>query len=123
MYDLHSLPYYEFISTQTEEQLSVLWHKETAKKYEEMLEILPPIRQKESAFMVGECVTLGQTGAIYDIHIEIDGHYFWRPGYIQKFNPIAYAKEIRSKFYGICQSCGHPLDVNGMCTAPLSNAD
>lgn len=123
MYELHTLPYYEAVSTMTPEQLSGLWLEETREQYSEMRAVLPPNRQAETVFMVGECVTLGKLGAIYDVHIEIDGRYFWRPGYIRLFNPAVYKTEVRAKFYGICQSCGYPLDVFGMCTAPLSVSD
>jgi len=33
------------------------------------------------------------------------------------------AAEVRVQFYGQCHSCGYPLDVNGMCTAPLQGDD
>ena len=123
MYQLHCSPYYDMISRMTEEQLTQLWKETDCGTWNEMRAVLPPHRQAETVFMVGECVTLGRLGAIYDLHIEIDGHYFWRPGYIRLFNPTVYTTEVRSKFYGICQSCGYPLDVFGMCTAPLSVSD
>jgi hypothetical protein len=99
MYRLHDEAYYDEISAMTEEKLSALWEETDFWRFNYMLEVLPPIRKAEKAFMVGECVTLGLTGALYDAYVTVDNRFFWRPGYIQKFNPITYTKEIRAKFY------------------------
>ena len=117
------IAWYESLKKMTPQMLCYLWQEETEEEYNEMLECLPPLVWKDGAFMVGECSTHSQYGAIYDLHIEIDEKYFWRPAYAHTFDPASYRAEVRVKFYGQCFSCGYPLDVNGMCTAPLSNAD
>jgi hypothetical protein len=100
MYQLHDENYYDKIAHMEEEQLSELWQEETLEDYEEMLEILPPIRWVGQTFMVGECVTIGKHGSLYDIHTKVGQRYFKRPGYIRKFNPEFYAREIQAMFYG-----------------------
>jgi len=121
--DPGTLKYYEVLKAIHATNLWQEWQEETQEQWYQMLECVPPIRMKGHAFMVGECATHTQDGAIYDAHIEIDGKYFWRPALLQSFNPANYRAEVRVKFYGQCFSCGHPLDLNGMCTTPLQGDD
>ena len=92
------LTYYESLRLMTPAQLSGLWEEESEGQYYEMLEVLPPICMKEGAFMVGECITHSQYGALYDAHVLVDGRYFWRPAPLQSFSPTTYKREIRAKF-------------------------
>lgn len=50
--------------------------------------------------LVGECLTFGTEGAIYDAFMEIDGQYFQRPAYLKHFDPAVYREEIRSILEG-----------------------
>ncbi len=86
---------YETMQKMTEAQLAQTWREDcTEKDYEYMLECLPPRAWKDTAFLVGECLTHGIEGAIYDAFIEIDGLYYQRPAYVKHFNPATYREEI-----------------------------
>lgn len=87
---------YDTMGKMTEEQLAQTWREDcTAEDYENMLECLPPKRWKDDAFLVGECLTHGIEGAIYDAFMELDGQYFQRPAYLKHFDPQKYAEQIR----------------------------
>ena len=70
------------------------------------LEVVPPIRMEKNSFMLGECWTHDENGAIYQAVVEItDGdrsRYFTRNAPILTFNPATYTAEIRAQF-GITQ--------------------
>lgn len=93
-----ALNYYNLIGEMTSAQLSELWQEETEEQYNEMLEVLFPIRWKDNAFLVGECLTHSDAGALYDAHIKIDGRFFWRPAPIHEFDPMRYSREVCAKF-------------------------
>lgn len=95
----YTLAYYERLKNMTAEELKNEWQEETEERYNDMLEALPPIRWKGTAFMVGECLTHTRAGALYEAHMEIDGHYFYRPTPLRDFNPTEYAREVRAKFH------------------------
>jgi len=92
------LAYYQRLSGMTPVELSGLWKEETVDEYNEMLDVLPPIRMRDGAFMVGECVTVGLAGSIYDAHVHVGGRYFWRPASLGSFDPMVYKQEIRAQF-------------------------
>lgn len=60
------------------EALELDWQEVSQERYDEMLNVLPPIRWQGSAFLVGEPVDHDpETGrATYDGFIKIDGHCF-----------------------------------------------
>ncbi len=95
----YTLTYYERLQNMTAEELKNEWQEETEERYNDMLEVLPPIRWKRSAFMVGECLTHTEAGALYSAHMEIDGRYFHRPAPLHGFSPAEYTREIRAKFH------------------------
>ena len=92
------LAYYEKLSKMTTEDLKELWQETDCGTYNDMLEVLPPIRWKDGAFMVGECVTTCEAGPIYDTYIATDGRFFWRPAPLLYFDPEVYRQEIYKKF-------------------------
>jgi len=122
---MSNLAYYKRISTLTADQLTQEWEEETAEQYEEMLEVLPPLRMDGTAFVISEMLIHSQVVGVhglYDAHIEVDGRYFHRPAPLKSFDPLQYEREVNSKFYGSCTDCGHPRDVNGMCTNPSDSS-
>jgi hypothetical protein len=87
---------YDTMRKMNESQLAETWREDcTAEDYEYMLESLPPKRWRKNAFLVGECLTHGIEGAIYDAFIEINGQHFQRPAYLKHFNPDNYIQEIK----------------------------
>jgi len=84
------LTYYQKLSGMTPVEMSGLWQEETADEYSEMMDVLPPIRMDGGAFMVGECVTHGLAGAIYDVHVHVGGRFFWRPAPLGSWDPLRY---------------------------------
>ena len=95
-YSADPLKFYDYIAELTPEQLTRTWAPISEKKYYYYLEVLPPIRLKGSAFMVGECITHTQDGAIYDALIKYNGGYWKRPAYLHTFNPEAWRREIQA---------------------------
>ncbi len=92
---------YEVMSKMSETQLAQTWREDcTAEDYEYALECLPPKRWENAAFLVGECLTHGIEGAIYDAFIKIDGLYYQRPAYLKHFNPEVYREEIIEQLKG-----------------------
>lgn len=96
-----SLTYYDKISNMTADELSKQWEEETEEEYEYGLEVLPPIRWKGNAFMVGECICDWEKGKgdLYYAHTQVENRYFFRPAPLLEFNPGKYVSEIRSLFY------------------------
>jgi hypothetical protein len=92
------LEYYKKIGKMTAAELTDLWEETDCETFNEMLEVLPPARWKDGAFMVGECVTHSEAGALYDAYVEVDGRFFWRPAPIHSFDPAQYKREVRAKF-------------------------
>lgn len=92
------ISHYDSLKKMTPAMLEGLWQEEEEGQYWEMLECVPPIQYKDNTFMVGECATHSEYGAIYDAHVKVDGRYFWRPALLQTFNPAKYRREIRAKF-------------------------
>jgi hypothetical protein len=91
-------PYYEAIKALTPAELTHEWQEITTEQYWYLLEVLPPEQMKANAFMVGECMTHTENGAVYEAVAQVDGRYFARPAYIQTFNPETYSAEIRAQF-------------------------
>lgn len=96
---MSTLEYYETISKMTPAQLADLWQEETEQEFGEMLDVLPPARMKDNAFMVGECVTHSAAGPIHDAHVRVNGRYFWRPAPLRQFSPALYTAEIRARYF------------------------
>lgn len=87
---------FETMQQMTETQLAETWREDcTEADYYSMLECLPPKAWKDDAFLVGECLTYGIEGAIYDAFIEIDDLYYQRPAYLKHFNPENYVQQIK----------------------------
>ena len=121
------LAYYEKLSKMTAEELKDLWQETNCGTYNDMLEVLPPIRWKDGAFMVGECVTHGKAGAIYETYMVFAGRFFWRPAPLHQFNPLGYCLEIKHKFMDTEPAFFHDerddspdVDASGAC---YSDAD
>lgn len=97
-----SVEYYEAIRALSPEELAHEWQEITLDEYYRLLECLPPKRWKNQAFMVGECMTHHEKGAIYQavtcVLVNNDAHYYTRPALLQSFNPETYAAEIRAQF-------------------------
>lgn len=70
------------------------------------LEVLPPARMKQNAFMIGECWTHDENGAIYQAVVSVGdifskdntARYFTRNAPIRSFDPAAYTAEIKKQF-------------------------
>jgi len=77
-----------------------VWVECTKQHYWSQLECLPPIRQKQDVFMVGECYTSDKNGAIYACFVEItfegekSARYFGKLCPIKTFDPVLYKMEI-----------------------------
>jgi hypothetical protein len=74
------------------------WTEATEKEYDYALGVLPPIRWDGSAFMMGECETGDERGAIYAAFVESGGRFFGKLEPIRNFDPARYKKEIRQQF-------------------------
>ncbi len=74
------------------------WEQTTAENYEYMLEVLPPIRWKGKAFMVGEMLTTGKAGSIYDAFVQVGKHFYCRPAPLNSFDPTQYAAQVKAQF-------------------------
>jgi len=97
-YSPGTLPYYAALKALTPEELSQEWQEITLEQYWYLMECVPPIHVKSRAFMVGECLTHTDRGAIYEAVCQVDERYFARPALLQSFKPNTYAEEIRRKF-------------------------
>jgi hypothetical protein len=94
--DMHQ--YYETLKVSTPEQLKQRWSEISQNDYYYFLECVPPVCMNDNAFMVGECITHGVAGPIYDTCVKIDERYFMRPAYLTQFNPAILSAEIRSQY-------------------------
>jgi hypothetical protein len=75
------------------------WVEINQENFYYFLEVLPPIRMKDTAFMVGECYTHDNVkGAMYDACITVDGRYFMRLAPLKSFDPSVYYQEVRKQF-------------------------
>lgn len=90
--------YYDAINSLSPEQLAREWREITLDQFYYLLECLPPKVWKDNAFMVGECMTHHQRGAIYEAVAQVDERYFARPALLQSFNPATYTQEIQKQF-------------------------
>jgi len=91
--------YYEEIRNATSAELIQRgWTEISLKDYWYFMEVVPPIRLKDNAFMCGECVTHGVAGRLYDTFAQVDERYFMRPAPLHEFNPETYTTEIRNQF-------------------------
>ena len=93
-----TVEYYDAINALSSEQLKSEWQEITEEQYYYWLECLPPKVWKDEAFMVGECMTHHQQGAIYQAVTKIDERYFTRPALLKSFNPANYSQEVREQF-------------------------
>jgi hypothetical protein len=75
------------------------WVETSQKHFYDLLDVLPPARMKDTAFMVGECYTHDKDkGAMYDACITVDGRYFIRLAPLRSFDPSVYDQEVRKQF-------------------------
>jgi hypothetical protein len=93
------LKYYDELKTSTSAQLVARgWTEISLADYYYFLECVPPLTMKDNAFVVGECITHGLTGAIYDTCLQVSERYFMRPTPIKEFSPAKYTAEIQKQF-------------------------
>ena len=96
-YSNDPLKYFDVLYSLTLEQLKQEWKPTNQREYYRMLEVLPPIRYKDSCFMVGECMTHTNEGAIYQTFIKVGDQYWTRPAYLHTFSPSNYREEIKKR--------------------------
>jgi hypothetical protein len=90
---------YRKLSKSTAEELSQApWIETTEEDYYDMLGAVPPVRMQAGAFMVGECLTHGEAGAIYEAFVSLKKRYFRRPAPIQSFDPQEFKIQITIQF-------------------------
>jgi Protein of unknown function (DUF1419) len=97
-----TIEYYEAIRTLSPEELTHEWQEIELDQYWYLMECVPPKAMKGATFLVGECVTHHEKGAIYEAVTSIitddEARYFSRPALFQTFNSEAYTAEIRAQF-------------------------
>ena len=91
--------YYNILKTLTADALIAEWREIDEDQYWYLLECVPPIRMKDNAFMVGECLTHTQAGAIYEAVVRIGNRYFSRPAPLSSFDPAVYESGIRMMLF------------------------
>ncbi len=77
-----------------------LWTETTEKTFYDQLEVVPPIRMKFNAFMVGECYThdYDLRQPIYSTFVQIGNRFFGKHCALNTFNPGDYTLEIKKQF-------------------------
>lgn len=95
------LAYYDALKKASPEELKATWEEISTEEYWYLMECLPPIRMKDNAFMVGECMTHGNHGTIYEAVITVGECHYARPAYLQEFSPEEFTAEIVDLFYKI----------------------
>ncbi len=77
-----------------------LWIETNLESYWNQLECLPPIRQNNTVFMVGECYTHRESdgASCYAAFIEYDGRYFGKINALKDFDYNKYIQEIIKQF-------------------------
>ena len=97
-YDDNPRAYYDALKQLTPEQLCFEWQEITQESTNYLLECVPPTRYKNGAFLVGECMTHTQHGAIYEAVCTVNGKHYSRPAYLHTFNPAVFVNEIKAKY-------------------------
>lgn len=97
-YDNDPSNYYEVLKTLSPSDLTQVWQEIDIERYWWLMECVPPRAMKDNGFLVGECMTHTEHGAIYEAVIQVDERYFSRPAYWQSFNVQKYSAEIRAQF-------------------------
>lgn len=66
------------------------WLEVSAETYDEMLDVLPPIRMSGGAFMVGEAWDHDERGGLYSAYVEHKDRFFCRIDHLIDFDPARY---------------------------------
>jgi len=79
-----------------------LWTETNEETYWDQLGCVPPRKQSQCAFMVGEPYSDvkvdGKWHIIYATFIEVDDRYFGKFDIVKNYNPAKYSNEIRKQF-------------------------
>jgi len=92
---MYTSEYYDVMSKSSEEDLSKKWIECSEKDYMYGLEVLPPKRWDGMAFMIGEPLTYGKEGAIFDAFVKVDGKCYSRPAYVSGFDEDKYVQQVK----------------------------
>jgi hypothetical protein len=94
-----ALKYYEILDTLTAEQMRQCWQETDEKTYWDLLECVPPLHHGPNGFMVGECSTHTDAGAIYDVFVDYAGRFFWRPCPRHEWDEFQFVQQIKKLFF------------------------
>jgi hypothetical protein len=89
--------YYDQLKKASRQDLMKQWTRISKKDYWYMLEAVPPIRNDFPAFAVGEAITTGVAGTLYDVCTKVGRYYYMRPCPLVDFIPSRFAKEIKDQ--------------------------
>jgi hypothetical protein len=93
-YSNDPLKFYDVLKSLTPDQLTKEWQPVSEEQYQEMRDVLPPIRYSNNCFLVGEPMTHTDQGVIYEAFVKIDDRHYKRPAYLHTFSPDNYRQEI-----------------------------
>ena len=74
------------------------WEEIDEQKFNWFLECVPPLRMSSNAFLVGECYTHTNEGAMYRACIEIKGKFYSKIVSVSGWNPSVYVNQIVNQF-------------------------
>lgn len=87
------------------------WKETTEDRYFEQLGAVPPLRNKERCFMVGEALSFdNKLGFVYTTMVELDGRFFETVLSVQAFHPDKFFEEIKAQFQIQNKATGKLID-------------